>query len=105
MADAARYLYIKPAWNAVLFTQHFTAAAEPALAEFAQSMATVGWTRAEISAAIKSAIANHGLKMPQLMMPLRVLMSGQTQTPALDGVIAVLGREEVLARLNVRLTG
>jgi glutamyl-tRNA synthetase len=105
MADAARYLYIRPAWNAVLFNQHFTAAAESALAEFAQSMATVGWTRAEISAAIKLAIANHGLKMPQLMMPLRVLMSGQTQTPALDGVIAVLGREEVLARLNVRLTG
>jgi glutamyl-tRNA synthetase len=38
--------------------------------------------------------------MPQLMMPLRVLLTGQTQTPAIDAIMEVLGRDEVLARLG-----
>jgi glutamyl-tRNA synthetase len=38
--------------------------------------------------------------MPQLMMPLRVILTGQTQTPAVDAVVEMLGREEVLARLK-----
>ena len=45
------------------------------------------------------ALAASGLKMPQLAMPLRVLVTGRTQTPSIDAVIELLGRETVLARL------
>ena len=43
-------------------------------------------------------LADRGLKMPQLAIPLRVVV-GQTQTPAVDAVLALLGKETVLARL------
>jgi glutamyl-tRNA synthetase len=37
--------------------------------------------------------------MPQLAMPLRLMITGQLQTPAIDAVIEIFGRDVVLARL------
>lgn len=100
MADAAHYFYVRPVVDAALLAAHLTDAAKPAINEFALAAAAMPWSKGDISAAIKALVAKHGLKMPQLMMPLRVLLSGQIQTPALDAVIELLGREEVLARLK-----
>ena len=100
MAAAAHYFYRRPAIDAVLLAQHLGDAALPALAELQHVLASLAWNKTEISAAIKAQVAKHGLKMPQLMMPLRVLLTGQTQTPAIDAIADVLGREEVLARLD-----
>jgi len=48
-------------------------------------------------------MAEHGLKMPQVAIPLRVAVLGVPQTPAIDAVLEVLGRERVLQRLDRRL--
>jgi len=45
-------------------------------------------------------LATHGLKMPQLAIPLRVAVAGTTQTPAIDAVLALLGRQVVMSRLS-----
>jgi glutamyl-tRNA synthetase len=100
MANVAHYFYVRPSANAELLAQHLTDAAKPALAELRQALSTATWTKADINAAIKGQVAQHALKMPQLMMPLRVLVTGQTQTPAIDAIMEVLGRDEVLARLG-----
>ena len=42
--------------------------------------------------------------MPQLAMPLRLLLTGQTQTPAIDAIIELLGRDRALARLDAGLS-
>jgi glutamyl-tRNA synthetase len=39
------------------------------------------------------------MKMPQLAMPVRVLVMGTAQTPSLDSVLEICGREKVIARL------
>jgi len=57
------------------------------------------WSRPALSAALKEVLAAHKLKMPQLAMPLRLALTGQLQTPAIDAVMALFGRETVLARL------
>ena len=49
---------------------------------------------------MKSVLAAHGVKMPQLGIPLRVAVTGRTQTPAVDAVLALLGKDTVLARLH-----
>ena len=49
---------------------------------------------------LKDVLAAHKLKMPQLAMPLRLLLTGQLQTPAIDAVVELFGRETVLARLR-----
>jgi glutamyl-tRNA synthetase len=38
--------------------------------------------------------------MPQLAMPVRVLLLGTPQTPSLDAVIELMQREEVCLRLK-----
>jgi glutamyl-tRNA synthetase len=43
--------------------------------------------------------------MPQLAMPLRVVLLGLPQSPSIDAVLEVLGRERVLARMEAALKG
>jgi glutamyl-tRNA synthetase len=38
--------------------------------------------------------------MPQVAIPLRVALLGLPQSPAIDAVVEVLGRETVLRRLD-----
>jgi glutamyl-tRNA synthetase len=45
-------------------------------------------------------LADAGLKMPQLAMPVRLLLLGTPQTPSLDAVIELMPRHEVIARLK-----
>jgi glutamyl-tRNA synthetase len=101
MAEAARYFYLRPPLNNELLKQHLVDAAIPALNELATALQSTNWTKGDINSAIKAGVAKHALKMPQLMMPLRVLVTGQTQTPAIDAIMDVLGRDETLARLKV----
>ncbi|OZI31628.1 glutamate--tRNA ligase [Bordetella genomosp. 10] len=89
-----------PGIPADLAAQHLTETARVALADFALRAAAGEWTREALSAAIKAVLAERGLKMPQLGIPLRVAVTGQQQTPAIDAVLALLGRDVVLARLG-----
>jgi glutamyl-tRNA synthetase len=66
-------------------------------------LAAVPWERAAIGEAIKEAAKSNGLKMPQVAMPLRRLVTGRTQTPSIDAVLELLGRETVLQRLSAHL--
>jgi glutamyl-tRNA synthetase len=60
----------------------------------------VSWERGAIGEALKETVKVSGLKMPQVAMPLRQLLTGRTQTPSIDAVLELLGRELVLARLS-----
>ena len=60
----------------------------------------VTWDKAAIAEAIKEVLRATGLKMPQLAMPVRVLVLGTAQTPSLDAVLALMPREIVLQRLS-----
>ena len=82
--------------------QHITPAVVPALDMLAAKLKDVEWTAAAISAAFKQVLADAGLKMPQLAMPVRVLVMGTPQTPSVDQVLFLCGREKVLARLAKR---
>jgi glutamyl-tRNA synthetase len=99
LADAAEVFYIDLHPKAEALTQHLTPEALPALADFAAGLKDIAWEASTISALIKRCIAKHGLKMPKLAMPLRVLLTGQAQTPSVDAVIALFPRELALKRL------
>ncbi|HZE58991.1 MAG TPA: glutamate--tRNA ligase [Burkholderiales bacterium] len=66
-------------------------------------LATAKWERAALNDAIKEVVKSSGLKMPQIAMPLRRLVTGRTQTPSIDAVLELLGRETVLLRLTQHL--
>ena len=106
IATAAMLFYRQPAPDAALLAQHFTTVADtikPALADFAERCKVVEWNKAALAAMMKEILAAHTLKMPQMAMPLRLMLTGQLQTPAIDAVLELFGRDVVLARLDTYL--
>jgi glutamyl-tRNA synthetase len=79
---------------------HLTPAVQPALRSLVDALGDCVWDKAGIAAAIKLVLTQHALKMPQLAMPVRVVLLGTPQTPALDAVLALFDRSTVLARLR-----
>ena len=79
---------------------HVPEAVRPALHQLADALASCEWSKASIAAVIKQVLAANSLKMPQLAMPVRVLVMGTPQTPSLDAILEIMKREDVVARLN-----
>ena len=99
LADAAMLFYREPKPDAALVAQHLTDAARAALAQFADAAKTTDWTKEAIAALMKQVLADHKMKMPQLAMPLRLAVTGQLQTPSVDAVLVLFGRDVVLKRI------
>lgn len=100
IAEGAAMFYRVPAPEAEALAQHVTDAVRPALAELAATLKTVEWSKEAISAALKATLAAHKLKMPQLAMPVRLLVAGTTHTPSIDSVLTLFGRDAVVSRIE-----
>ena len=79
---------------------HLTDAVKPALSVLADKLAICAWDKISIAAAIKETLGDVGLKMPQLAMPVRVLVLGTAQTPSLDAVLFLSKREKIVGTLK-----
>lgn len=79
---------------------HLGDAAKPAVQSLARRLADVPWDKASINQAIKDTIAEFGMKMPQLAIPVRVLVCGRAQTPSIDAMLELFDREIVIERLR-----
>ena len=98
---AAFYADVTP--DAAEHAMHVTAAIAPAIDALADALEQLAaWDKPAIAAALKQVLAAHGLKMPQLAMPVRVLVMGTAQTPSLDAVLELHSRDVVLKRLRNR---
>jgi glutamyl-tRNA synthetase len=105
LADAIHPFFAVPKPSAEVAAQHLTEAALKGLAALRKRFAGCAWLAAELGPAVKQTAAECGLKMPQLAIPLRVALLGMPQSPAIDAVLEVMGRERVLARLAAVLPG
>ena len=99
LADAIHPFFVPPQPTAEMCAQHFTGAALAGLAALRTRLSACTWQAAELGQAVKQTAAESGLKMGQLAIPLRVALLGLPQSPSIDAVLEVLGRERVLARL------
>jgi glutamyl-tRNA synthetase len=99
LADAAEPFYVDIEPHHELLARHLDEAARQALARLSVLFETVSWERAHLGQALKEVLAQQKLKMPQVAIPLRVVLTGQTQTPAIDAVLEVFGRDIVLRRI------
>jgi glutamyl-tRNA synthetase len=99
MAEKARYFYGDVAAPDALRAQHLDERNRGALEELQREFATLPWERERIAATIKDSIGRHKLKPAQVMMPLRVLVAGSASTPAIDAVLALVGRERTVERI------
>jgi glutamyl-tRNA synthetase len=106
MADAAHYfyatadhLYASSTMAASMLAERIPAEVRPALRSLLDRFATIEWTRASITQAIRGVASEHALKPGQVMMPLRALVTGQPQTPPIDAVLELVGRDATWARM------
>jgi glutamyl-tRNA synthetase len=80
--------------------QFLTTDIQPVLQSLTQALKVCSWDKLSIALVLKELLEQSGLKMPQLAMPVRVLLMGTPQTPSLDTVLALFSREVVLQRLK-----
>jgi glutamyl-tRNA synthetase len=100
LADWLAMFFVPVAASEADLATHVTDAVRPALRGLRDLLAEAPWDKAAIAAAIRQALASHGLKMPQLAPALRVLVCGRAQTPSIDAVLALFARDVVLQRLQ-----
>jgi glutamyl-tRNA synthetase len=100
LADAVAYFYQQNHATAELLEKHLTPDVRPVLTALAARLAAGEWTQQIIHDAIQEAVTSNGLKFPKVAMPLRVMVTGIAQSPSIDEVMALLGRDEVLHRIS-----
>jgi glutamyl-tRNA synthetase len=104
LADEAMLFYGPHTVDADLVRQQLIGRSLDAVRAFADRAATVTWERNALSGLLKQLVGEFGIKMPQLAVPLRIAITGRTQTPSIDAVLELFGRDAVLQRLREALS-
>lgn len=101
IVEGAKLFYQgRPQLSAEQIKENIPVAIQPAITEFKELLKNEeASTKEQVAAILKTVLTKHQLKMPALAMPIRYALFATTQTPALDAVIATLGKEEVIERL------
>ncbi|HYF20887.1 MAG TPA: glutamate--tRNA ligase [Ramlibacter sp.] len=99
LADWVQRFYLPVQPSAEDLAKHITDGVRPAISMLAKMLEAGAWDKAAIAESLKEVLRATGLKMPQLAMPVRVLVMGTAQTPSLDAVLELVPREVVLERL------
>ncbi len=78
----------------------------PVLEKLRETFAAIPepWERAAIKASLNAAGKEIGAKGKALFMPLRAALTGALHGPALDGILAALGKDKVVERIGRFLT-
>ena len=63
------------------------------------------WTEENVQAALDGVADRLGVKRKQVFQPLRVAVAGTTVSPGIFETVALLGRDETLARVDHALNG
>ncbi len=97
MADTLAFLFTRPeTFDEAARTRFLTEAVKPALREV---MALEDYAHDTLKADLEAILQRHGLKLKDLAQALRVAFTGTVVSPPIYDTLALLGRDEVLARL------
>ena len=100
-AQSAKLFYLPPPTSsAQLIAENIPQAIMPALQDLIKALQISEPTKEGYGAAFKQVLAQHQIKMPALAMPVRYALFATTQTPAIDSVLVVLGKDEAIKRLS-----
>lgn len=102
LAAQSRYFYEEyEAIDEAAAKKHLKAAAHEPLALIRDKLAALGeWEVEPLHHVIQATADELGLGMGKVGMPLRVAVTGLGQSPSIDAVMKLVGRERVLARLD-----
>ena len=101
LAEGARFLFARRPLDVDEAAATLLTAKARALLGSAHSAldALAEWHAAALEAAIREVAEGNGVKLGKLAQPLRAALTGRTTSPGIFDVLALLGREESLARI------
>jgi glutamyl-tRNA synthetase len=85
--------------------EHLNEAGRAVLKELLPKLGAIEWVAPAIGGVLKETVKARGVKAPQVMMPFRVALTGQTQTPAIDAIAAALRKDVAMQRLEQAAAG
>jgi glutamyl-tRNA synthetase len=98
------FLFLEdPPIDADAFAKTMTDVGRSVIVEFLRLSETVDWEPEALKAAALGAGESLGLKLAKAQAPIRVAVTGRTVGPPLFEPLALLGRDEVVRRLNAAL--
>jgi glutamyl-tRNA synthetase len=102
LIESARYLWSeRPLQLDEKATGVLTAEARGLLRELAHDLGAIdAWTTAATEQAVRAFAERKETKLANVAQPLRAALTGRTTSPPIFDVLAVLGRDESLARLR-----
>jgi len=101
LAEAARIYVERPQAATPKAAKLLDAEARQRLDRLAAVLRTVSpWDADSLEAAVRAFAETEGVKLGKIAQPLRAAVTGSTVSPGIFEVLAVLGREESLARLE-----
>jgi glutamyl-tRNA synthetase len=104
MAEKSRFFYADVEYDATARSQHLTQEVIPALTAMKVGLENItDWRKEAIHHVIVSVSEALQVKLGKIAQPVRVAVTGNTMSPALDVTLALLGRERTLARLDAGL--
>ncbi|MBI0417357.1 MAG: glutamate--tRNA ligase [Nitrosospira sp.] len=103
LADESSYFFVYQQPSDELKTQYLGIETKALTEDLKKIFAVTKWNRQAIHDAIKVIASAHNIKLPKVAMPLRVMITGRTQTPSIDSVLELIGKEEVLKRMNFQV--
>lgn len=103
LATDIAYFYKRPQANEADVEKHITPEIKPVMVALYEKLKNTVWTAALIHEVINVTVTENALKFPKVAMPLRVMLAGVAQSPSIDQVMEVLGKEEVLNRIEAYL--
>lgn len=101
LADECAYFYRKKTPTEQELAKHWDADTPARMQRFAALLAELPqWNADSIHALFAPFCEAENIKMGKLGMPLRLAVCGTGKTPSIDQVLALMGRQEVLQRLQ-----
>ncbi|AWD32693.1 Glutamate--tRNA ligase [Candidatus Kinetoplastibacterium sorsogonicusi] len=68
--------------------------------DFYHQLHNIEWNKNQISNVIKFLVNKHHINMFELCYPIRLAITGREKTPSIDSLLAILGKQKVLSRLE-----
>ncbi|NBO10963.1 MAG: glutamate--tRNA ligase, partial [Methylophilaceae bacterium] len=103
LASSIQYFYQLPETDAAAAEKHMTADVLPVLQSMLPQLESIDWTVEALHHVIEKTVVDNGLKFPKVAMPLRVMVTGGGQSPSVDAVMHLLGKDETLKRMSAFL--
>lgn len=103
LARDIAFFFTLPQVNQLDVEKHITPETLAIISTFVEKIESAIWDAEAIHQVMNVVVAELQIKFPKLAMPLRVMLTGGAQSPSIDQVMFILGREAALHRIRAYL--